>query len=83
MNTTATVLHELGHLPAGYLQPLGSLRASVRLADPTAPTDAEINAALDRLEADRLVVCHADPLTGKRYALTDAGRAKYTELFSR
>lgn len=82
MNTITAIVYELGHLPAGYMQAVGSLRASVRLAAPAGPADAEIDATLDRLEADRLVSCQADPFAGKRYCLTAAGRAKYTELFS-
>lgn len=82
MNTAAAIVNELGHLPAGYLQNRRALSASLRLAIAPTPAEAEIDAALNRLEADRLIVCHADPLTGKGYALTDYGRAKYTELFT-
>lgn len=75
-----TILRELEQIPSNYLQPEDALRASVKLLIVPPPTDAQIAAALSRLEADELVHCEVSPLRGKVWNITTAGRAALSEI---
>ena len=74
-NLKRALLLELAHVPAGYLEPEKSLRAVVRLCVSPEPEEAEVDAQLARLEADRLAVCVVDAFGVKRWKATAAGRA--------
>lgn len=75
-----SILRELAETPAAYLQPETALRATVSLLVVPPPTDAQITAALSRLEADDMVHCEVSPLRGKVWNITTAGRAALSEL---
>lgn len=69
------LLEELANTPAGYLQPEKALRASLRLSVCPPPTEAEVDTALRRCEADAMTHCEVDALGSKRWCITGIGRA--------
>lgn len=75
-----TILRELADTPATYLQPEDALRSTVKLLQVPPPTDAQITAALSRLEEDAFVHCEVSPLRGKTWCITSIGRAALSEL---
>lgn len=75
----AAILEELANTPAKYMQPQKALAASVRLSIVPPPTEAEINEALARLEADAMIHCDVTALGVKRWCITGIGRAALYE----
>ena len=71
----AAILEELANTPARYMQTQRSLVASVRLSIVPPPTEAELDEALARLEADAMIHCEVTPLGVKRWCVTAIGRA--------
>lgn len=71
----AAILEELANTPARYMQSQKSLVASVRLSVVPPPTEAELDEALARLEADAMIHCEVTPLGVKRWCITSLGRA--------
>ncbi len=71
----AAILEELANTPAKYMQPQKALVASVRLSVVPPPTEAELDEALARLEADAMIHCDISPLGVKRWCVTSIGRA--------
>lgn len=75
----AAILEELANTPAKYMQPQKALVASVRLSVVPAPTEAELDEALARLEADAMIHCEVTKLGVKRWCITGIGRAALYE----
>lgn len=75
----AAILEDLDNTPQGYMQSQRSLTASVRLLLVPPPSDAELEHALARLEADCQAHCEVGPLGGKRWCITGIGRAALYE----
>ena len=75
----AAILEELANTPAKYMQPQKALVASVRLSVVPPPTEAELDEALARLEADAMIHCDISPLGVKRWCITGIGRAALAE----
>jgi len=71
----AAILEELANTPAKYMQPQKALVASVRLSIVPPPTEAEMDEALARLEADEMIHCEVTQLGVKRWCVTSIGRA--------
>lgn len=71
----AAILEELANTPARYMQSQKSLVASVRLSVVPPPTEAELDEALARLEADAMIHCEVTQLGVKRWCITSLGRA--------
>lgn len=71
----AAILEELANTPRGYMQPQKALAASVRLSIVPPPTEAEMDEALARLEADAMIHCEVTKLGVKRWCVTSIGRA--------
>lgn len=71
----AAILEELANTPARYMQSQKSLVASVRLSVVPPPTEAELDEALARLEADAMIHCEVTQLGVKRWCVTAIGRA--------
>ena len=71
----AAILEELTNTPRGYMQPQKALAASVRLSIVPPPTEAEMDEALARLEADAMIHCDVTALGVKRWCVTAIGRA--------
>lgn len=71
----AAILEELANTPAKYMQPQKALVASVRLSVVPPPTEAELDEALARLEADAMIHCEVTALGVKRWCITSLGRA--------
>lgn len=71
----AAILEELANTPRGYMQPQKALAASVRLSIVPPPTEAEMDEALARLEADAMIHCDVTALGVKRWCITAIGRA--------
>lgn len=69
------ILEELANTPRGYMQPQKALAASVRLSIVPPPTEAEMDEALARLEADAMIHCEVTQLGVKRWCITAIGRA--------
>lgn len=69
------ILEELANTPRGYMQPQKALAASVRLSIVPPPTEAEMDEALARLEADAMIHCEVTALGVKRWSITSLGRA--------
>ena len=69
------ILEELANTPRGYMQPQKALAASVRLSIVPPPTEAEMDEALARLEADAMIHCEVTALGVKRWCVTSIGRA--------
>lgn len=70
-----TILEDLDNTPRGYMQSQRSLTASVCLLLVPPPSDAELDHALARLEADCQAHCEVSPLGEKRWCITGIGRA--------
>ena len=70
----AAILEELANTPRGYMQPQKALAASVRLSIVPPPTEAEMDEALARLEADEMIHCEVTQLGVKRWCITGIGR---------
>ena len=70
-----TILDQLAHTPAPYLQSRDGLYHSVQWAVVPQPTYTEVDAALAEMEKDGYITAVRNPLLGLRYAITDAGRA--------
>lgn len=75
----AAILEELANTPARYMQTQRSLVASVRLSIVPPPTEAEMDEALARLEADAMIHCEVTQLGVKRWCITGIGRAALYE----
>ena len=75
----AAILEELANTPAKYMQPHKALAASVRLSIVPPPTEAELDEALARLEADAMIHCEVTQLGVKRWCITGIGRAALYE----
>ena len=75
----AAILEELANTPRGYMQPQKALAASVRLSIVPPPTEAEMDEALARLEADAMIHCEVTQLGVKRWSITGIGRAALYE----
>jgi len=75
----AAILEELANTPAKYMQPQKALVASVRLSVVPPPTEAEMDEALARLEADEMIHCEVTQLGVKRWCITGIGRAALYE----
>ncbi len=75
----AAILEELANTPARYMQSQRSLVASVRLSIVPPPTEAELDEALARLEADAMIHCEVTALGVKRWCITAIGRAALAE----
>lgn len=75
----AAILEELANTPARYMQTQRSLVASVRLSIVPPPTEAEMDEALARLEADAMIHCEVTALGVKRWCITGIGRAALYE----
>lgn len=75
----AAILEELANTPRGYMQPQKALAASVRLSIVPPPTEAEMDEALARLEADAMIHCDVTALGVKRWCITGIGRAALCE----
>ena len=75
----AAILEELANTPAKYMQPQKALVASVRLSVVPPPTEAELDEALARLEADAMIHCDVTALGVKRWCITGIGRAALYE----
>lgn len=75
----AAILEELANTPAKYMQPQKALAASVRLSIVPPPTEAEMDEALARLEADAMIHCDVTALGVKRWCITGIGRAALYE----
>lgn len=73
------ILEELANTPRGYMQPQKALAASVRLSIVPPPTEAELDEALARLEADTMIHCEVTQLGVKRWCITGIGRAALYE----
>lgn len=73
------LLEELANTPRGYMQPQKALAASVRLSIVPPPTEAEMDEALARLEADAMIHCEVTALGVKRWCITGIGRAALCE----
>ncbi len=73
------ILEELANTPRGYMQPQKALAASVRLSIVPPPTEAEMDEALARLEADAMIYCDITPLGVKRWCITGIGRTALYE----
>ena len=73
------LLEELANTPRGYMQPQKALAASVRLSIVPPPTEAEMDEALARLEADAMIHCEVTQLGVKRWCVTSIGRAALYE----
>lgn len=73
------ILEELANTPRGYMQPQKALAASVRLSIVPPPTEAELDEALARLEADEMIHCEVTQLGVKRWCITGIGRAALYE----
>ena len=73
------ILEELANTPRGYMQPQKALAASVRLSIVPPPTEAEMDEALARLEADAMIHCEVTQLGVKRWCVTSIGRAALCE----
>lgn len=73
------ILEELANTPRGYMQPQKALAASVRLSIVPPPTEAELDEALARLEADAMIHCEVTQLGVKRWCITGIGRAALYE----
>lgn len=71
----AAILEELANTPRGYMQPEKALAASLRLSIVPPPTEAEMDEALARLEADAMIHCEVTALGVKRWCITAIGRA--------
>ena len=69
------LLEELANTPRGYMQAQKALAASVRLSIVPPPTEAEMDEALARLEADAMIHCEVTALGVKRWCITSLGRA--------
>lgn len=69
------ILEELANTPRGYMQSQKALAASVRLSIVPPPTEAELDEALARLEADEMIHCEVTQLGVKRWCITSLGRA--------
>lgn len=75
----AAILEELANTPARYMQSQKSLVSSVRLSVVPPPTEAELDEALARLEADAMIHCDVTALGVKRWCITGIGRAALYE----
>ena len=75
----AAILEELANTPAKYMQSQKALVASVRLSVVPPPTEAELDEALARLEADSMIHCEVTQLGVKRWCITGIGRAALYE----
>ena len=75
----AAILEELANTPRGYMQSQKALAASVRLSIVPPPTEAEMDEALARLEADAMIHCDVTALGVKRWCITGIGRAALYE----
>lgn len=75
----AAILEELANTPRGYMQPQKALAASLRLSIVPPPTEAEMDEALARLEADAMIHCEVTALGVKRWCITGIGRAALYE----
>lgn len=75
----AAILEELANTPRGYMQQQKALAASVRLSIVPPPTEAEMDEALVRLEADAMIHCEVTALGVKRWCITGIGRAALCE----
>ena len=75
----AAILEELANTPARYMQPEKALAASLRLSIVPPPTEAEMDEALARLEADAMIHCEVTALGVKRWCITGIGRAALYE----
>ena len=73
------ILEELANTPRGYMQSQKALAASVRLSIVPPPTEAEMDEALARLEADAMIHCDVTALGVKRWCITGIGRAALCE----
>ena len=73
------ILEELANTPRGYMQSQKALAASVRLSIVPPPTEAEMDEALARLEADAMIHCEVTQLGVKRWCITGIGRAALYE----
>ncbi len=71
----AAILEDLDNTPQGYMQSQRSLTASVGLLLVPPPSDAELDRALARLEADCQAHCEVSPLGEKHWCITGIGRA--------
>ncbi len=69
------ILKSVSAMPDGYLAPHDALRNDMRWAVIPQPSFGEIDAALDKLEEQRLLTCVTHALYGKRWGITDAGKA--------
>ena len=76
----AAILEELANTPAKYMQSQKALVASVRLSVVPPPTEAELDEALARLEADAMIHCEVTALGVKRWCITGIGRAALYEV---
>ena len=80
-NIKITVLQVLDRLPAGYPQRVSALRAEVSLALSPSPGTADIDLAIQELEALRMITSTTCILTGERkFAITDAGRVQLSQI---
>ena len=70
-----TLLEQLAHTPAPYLQGRDALFHNAQWAVVPQPTYTELDAALEELEKEGYVTSVRNPLLGLRYSITDAGRA--------
>lgn len=75
----AAILEELANTPREYMQPQQALVASVRLSIVPPPTEAELDEAFARLEADAMIHCYISALGVKRWCITGIGRAALAE----
>ena len=75
----AAILEELANTPRGYMQPEKALAASLRLSIVPPPTEAEMDEALARLEADAMIHCEVTALGVKRWCITGIGSAALYE----
>lgn len=69
------LLQEVAKTPEGFLTPAVTLRNAVRFVVLPQPSYAEIDTAIDRLEELKYITLVTNELKGKRYSITDAGRA--------
>lgn len=80
-NIKITVLQVLDRLPATYTQRVSALRAEVSLAMSPAPGTADIDLAVQELEALRMITSTTCIITGERkFAITDAGRVQLAQI---
>lgn len=75
MNLSLTILQILSE-SGGYLVPVGTLKASVRLRRNPAPTDDEILMALSDLESRGQALRVRNEDTGDKWQTTDDGAAR-------